>query len=357
MKGKAGPDAAPLDIQLGQLQLARAAANLKPWRRPRLPGQAEHQVQLRWAAGPQPRLQLAVARARVAPPQLLPSPTPPQARPLALDIQARTTNLELAPLSPYSGKYAGYGIERGKLSVDLAYKVAPDGTLQVRNPIVLNQLTFGAAVERPDATRLPVRLALALLTDRHGVVDLDLPASGSINDPQFSIWGIVWKILGNLLSKALPSPFALLSADGADEWSRIESVPGTTRLAEGAPSALQKIAQALQDRPALRLTLAGHADPVAKRAALGDTERARLLKRLHTDTPLPDRPRNLIGLLKELPAAAMRARLEAAVAVTPDSARTGPAAQPARARPAQRGRPGQTAPVPGRAQAGPPGGH
>lgn len=283
----------------------------------------------------------------------------PTAQPLALDIQARTTDLELAPLSPYSGKYAGYGIERGKLSVDLAYKVAPDGALQARNHIVLNQLTFGAATDSPDATKLPVRLALALLTDRNGVVDLDLPVSGSINDPQFSIWGIVWKILGNLLSKALTSPFALLSGGGADELSRIEFVPGTARLAEGAPAALGKIAQALQDRPTLRLTLAGHADPVAERAALqaaavdarllaelrrdlaragtpaaateeagtaalqalGSAERARLLKRLYTDTPLPDRPRNLIGLLKDVPAAEMRARLEAAVAVTPDSAR------------------------------------
>ena len=280
----------------------------------------------------------------------------PTANPLALDIQARTTDLELAPLSPYSGKYAGYAIERGKLSVELDYKVAPDGTLQARNQIVLNQLTFGAAVDSPDATKLPVRLAVALLTDRNGVIDLDLPVSGSINDPQFSVWGIVWKILGNLLSKALTSPFALLSGGGADDLSSIAFVPGTARLAEGGPAAIDKIAKALQERPALRLTVAGHADAVSEKAAvqaavvdarlqaeqrrdlaragtpanaaasaalpaLSAADNARLLKRLYTDTALPDRPRNLIGLLKDVPAAEMRARLEAAVPVTPDTAR------------------------------------
>ncbi len=279
----------------------------------------------------------------------------PTANPLALDLQARTTDLELAPLSPYSGKYAGYAIERGKLSVDLAYKVAPDGKLEARNQIILNQLTFGAAVDSPEATKLPVRLAVALLSDRNGVIDLDLPVSGSINDPQFSVWGIVWKILGNLLSKALTSPFALLSAGGADDLSSIAFVPGTPRLADSGQAAIDKIAKALQDRPALRLTLSGHADPVAEKAAvqaaaidarllaeqrrdlarsgapaeaagaappvLGTAESARLLKRLYTDTPLPDRPRNVVGLLKDVPPAEMRARLEAAVPVTPDTAR------------------------------------
>lgn len=285
----------------------------------------------------------------------------PTANPLALDIQARTTDLELAPLSPYSGKYAGYAIERGKLSVDLAYKVAPDGTLAARNQIVLNQLTFGAAVDSPEATKLPVRLAVALLTDRNGVIDLDLPVSGSINDPQFSVWGIVWKILGNLLSKALTSPFALLAGGGADDLSSIAFVPGTARLAEGGGAAIDRIAKALQERPALRLTVAGHADPVAERAAvqaavvdarlqaeqrrdlaragtpvnaavsaasasaalpaLSAADSARLLKRLYTDTALSDRPRNFIGMLKDLPHAEMRARLEAAVPVTPDTAR------------------------------------
>ena len=106
----------------------------------------------------------------------------PLAKPLALDLKAKVRDLELPPLSPYAIKYAGYGIERGKLSVDLAYVVQPDGQLTASNRIILNQLAFGDKVEGSTAN-LPVKLAVALLADRHGVIDLDLPVSGSINDP------------------------------------------------------------------------------------------------------------------------------------------------------------------------------
>ncbi|MEO9068636.1 MAG: DUF748 domain-containing protein, partial [Caldimonas sp.] len=125
----------------------------------------------------------------------------PLARPLALDVHAKVRDLELPPLSPYAVKYAGYGIDRGKMSVDLAYVVAPDGQLTATNKIVLKQLAFGDKVEGAPAS-LPVKLAVALLADRHGVIDLDLPVSGSINDPQFSLGGLIWKVIGNLIAKA-----------------------------------------------------------------------------------------------------------------------------------------------------------
>ena len=102
----------------------------------------------------------------------------PLARPLALDIQGKVRDLELAPLSPYSIKYSGHGIERGKLSMDVGYKVLPDGQLTASNNIVLNQLTFGDKVEGATAS-LPVKLAVALLADRNGVIDINLPISGS----------------------------------------------------------------------------------------------------------------------------------------------------------------------------------
>jgi hypothetical protein len=110
----------------------------------------------------------------------------PLARPVALDLKAKVRDLELSPLSPYAIKYAGYGIERGKLSVDLAYVVQPDGQLSASNRIVLNQLAFGEKVEGSTAN-LPVKLAVALLADKNGVIDIDLPVSGSLNDPQFSL--------------------------------------------------------------------------------------------------------------------------------------------------------------------------
>jgi hypothetical protein len=127
----------------------------------------------------------------------------PLARPVALDLKAKVRELELSPLSPYAIKYAGYGIERGKLSVDLAYVVQPDGQLSASNRIVLNQLAFGEKAEGSTAN-LPVKLAVALLADKNGVIDIDLPVSGSLSDPQFSLAGIVFKLIGNLIVKASP---------------------------------------------------------------------------------------------------------------------------------------------------------
>ncbi len=135
----------------------------------------------------------------------------PLAQPLALDIRGKMRDLELAPLSPYSVKYAGYGIERGKLSMDVGYKVLPDGQLTASNNIVLNQLTFGDKVEGSTAS-LPVKLAVALLADRNGVIDINLPISGSLNDPQFSLGSVILKVIGNLIVKAVTAPFTLLAS-------------------------------------------------------------------------------------------------------------------------------------------------
>ena len=160
----------------------------------------------------------------------------PLAKPLALDIKAKVRDLELPPLSPYAIKYSGYGIERGKMSVDLAYVVKPDGQLTASNKIVLNQLAFGDKVEGSTAS-LPVKLAVALLADRHGVIDLDLPVSGSINDPQFSLGGVIWKVITNLIVKAVTAPFSLLASalgGGGSELSRVEFAPGTAALDAGA---------------------------------------------------------------------------------------------------------------------------
>ena len=296
----------------------------------------------------------------------------PTAKPLALDIRAKATDLELAPLSPYAGKYAGYAIERGKLSMEVAYKIDPDGKLTASNQVILNQLTFGERVESPSATQLPVLLAVALLKDRHGVIDINLPISGSVSDPQFSIGGLVWKVILNLLGRALTAPFALLAGGGSDDLSLVEFAPGTARVSEAGQQALARMATALTNRPALKMTVTGAADPAAERAALqraalderlqdernrerlraapvaaaaapapaatpasvaatpppapppaplSADERNRLLKTLYQQTSLPNKPRNALGLLRDLPAAEMEAMLLAAVPVTDDSAR------------------------------------
>lgn len=281
----------------------------------------------------------------------------PVATPLALDIRAKATDLELAPLSPYAGRYAGYAIERGKLSMDVAYKIEPDGRLTASNQVVLNQLTFGEKVDSPDATKLPVQLALALLKDRNGVIDLNLPISGSVNDPQFSIFGIVLKIIGNLLVKALTAPFSLLAGGGSDDLSSVAFLPGTAALAPGAASAIDKVAKALNDRPALTMTVAGASDLAREGGAmqaaalearlraeqrrdqlragaaadgaasapplppLSGEQRAALVKRVYGDTKLPDKPRNLIGLAKDIPTSEMEMRLKDALPVSADTAR------------------------------------
>jgi hypothetical protein len=283
----------------------------------------------------------------------------PLARPLALDIEAKATDLELAPLSPYAGKYAGYAIERGKLSMDVAYKIAADGRLEARNQVILNQLTFGEPIASPSATKLPVRLAVALLKDRNGVIDINLPISGSLNDPQFSVGGIILKLIGNLLLKAVTSPFSLIagaaSGGGGPDLSAIEFRPGTAVMTDASAAALDKIAKALADRPSLQMTITGSADPQAEGAdwqreaieaklrtmahadalhaglpasaaasappALSPATRSALLKTLYKQTRIPDKPRNLLGLAKDLPDAEMEERLRRSVPVGDEAMR------------------------------------
>jgi len=266
----------------------------------------------------------------------------PLVQPLALDIQGKVRDLELAPLSTYSARYAGYGIERGKLSVDVAYKVQPDGQLTANNNVVLNQLKFGDQV--PGASNsLPVKLAVALLADRNGVIDIDLPVSGSLNDPQFRLLPIVFKIIGNLIVKAITAPFSLLASAfggaGGDELSMVNFEPGQAGLSDAAKAGLVKVAKALQDRPALKMTVVGTASLEVEREAykrsqlqalvLAEKRRASspagasaadppstvsaqeypdLLKAVYKRADFP-KPRNLIGLTKDIPVADMEALL------------------------------------------------
>ncbi|MEO8057982.1 MAG: DUF748 domain-containing protein [Burkholderiales bacterium] len=284
----------------------------------------------------------------------------PFAKPLALDIKARATDLELAPLSPYAGKYAGYAIERGKLSMEVAYKIDADGKLDAKNQVILNQLTFGEKIDSPDATKLPVLLAVALLKDRSGVIDINLPVSGSLNDPQFSIGGIIWKLILNLLTKALTAPFALLAGGGSEDLSLVEFRPGTALVNAGGRSAIDKVAKALIDKPALKMTVTGAADPVSEREAwlsatlearlaiearrealrsgapaaaagasaaasaaapLGSEERARVLRQLYKDTEIPNKPRNAIGFVKDIPGPEMEALLKSRISASSEAMR------------------------------------
>jgi len=273
----------------------------------------------------------------------------PLAQPLALDIRGRMRDLELPPLSPYSIKYAGHGIQRGKLSMDVNYVVRPDGQLTASNRLVLNQLSFGDKVDGAPAS-LPVKLAVALLADRNGVIDVDLPISGSLNDPQFRLAPLIFRVIVNLVVKAVTAPFSLLAGalgGGGDELSTVAFAPGSATLGADARAGLDKVARALTDRPALRMTVVGTASLDAEREALkrerlagmlrAEKRRAAGLAATAAVTIAPGeepallaavyrrsdmaKPRNLIGLAKDLPPAEMRALLLANITVDESTAR------------------------------------
>lgn len=191
---------------------------------------------------------------------------------LFLDLAANVRDIELGPFTPYSGKYVGYAIEKGKMNFDVVYKVE-NRKLAAQNKLVLNQLTFGDKVESPDAIKLPVLLAVALLKDRNGVIDVNLPISGSLDDPKFSVGGIVIRIIFNLIEKAVTAPFALLGnllggAGGGEELSFIEFDFGTSALSQEGQDKVAKLQTALVDRPGLQLDITGRADPTQDREGL-----------------------------------------------------------------------------------------
>ncbi len=180
---------------------------------------------------------------------------------LFLDLHASVNDMELAPLSPYSGKYVGYDIEKGKFSFDVNYHVL-NHTLTGQNHLVLNQLTFGNKVNSSDATHLPVELAIALLKDRNGTIDVNLPVEGSLNDPQFSMGALILKMVFNLIAKAVISPFELIGSffESSVSASSMAFDPGRDTLNPANAAQLQSLARALKERPALKLDIAGRAD-------------------------------------------------------------------------------------------------
>jgi hypothetical protein len=255
-----------------------------------------------------------------------------------LDLKADVKGIELTALSPYSSKYAGYAIDKGKLSLFVKYKIEKK-QLTAENRIFLDQLTFGEAVDSPEATRLPVTLAVALLKNSKGEIDINLPVAGSLDDPEFSIGGVLGELIGNLLVKVVTSPFALLGSvfGGGEELSNVEFDPGRASLAASAKPRLEALAKALLERPALKLEITGQADSESdpeglQRARLdsklralqsegatqGDADAAvetidmdseeyrELLERVYRDEDF-EKPRNVLGIAKNLPVEEMEA--------------------------------------------------
>jgi len=267
----------------------------------------------------------------------------PFARELALDLAAKASDVDLPPLTPYSVKYAGYGIQKGKLSLEVHYRIDAR-KLAATNKLRLDQLTFGEHVDSPTATKLPVLLAVSLLKDRNGVINLDLPIEGTLDSPQFSIWHVLVQIVVNLVTKAATAPFALLGAiagGGHEDLAYVAFAPGRADLSDDARKRLATLAKALSDRPgvaidasgraigdvdrtglehamlehALRaqkakaLAASGQSAPALDTITIESDEYPKLLTAVYRDTDVPDKPRNMFGIAKAIPPAEMESRL------------------------------------------------
>ncbi|MCL4194732.1 MAG: DUF748 domain-containing protein [Thermoguttaceae bacterium] len=194
----------------------------------------------------------------------------PFAATMFVDLTITNANTQLTPLTGYLEKFGGYPLMKGRVSSSLHYHVEGNA-LQAENKIQVDQLTLGAHNNSPDATSLPLKLGVALLKDSNGRIELDVPVSGRLDDPQFSLGPIVLKILVNMVVKAAASPFKLLGAlvgGGGDELSFVEFQPGSTNLVEGELAKLGKLTAALAKRPALSLEIEGAIDPKIDRDAL-----------------------------------------------------------------------------------------
>ena len=299
------------------------------------------------STNPQPAKVKVTGRVYTTAPLSISGIVQPFAKYLTLDLKATAKGVDLPRFNTYSAKYVGYPIKRGKLSVDLEYKIK-DRALQATNHVILNQLTFGDKTNSPDATKLPVLLAVALLKDARGNIDINLPVSGSLDDPQFSVGGIVVRVLMNLVVKAVTSPFSLLASafGGGEELSYVEFAPGSAALTEDSVQRIDTLTKALADRPALKMDISGRADPKTdmeglrqawvdgqiRAAKAADTaprgkkpnpagvqvsaaERAKYLEEVYDDTDIEDKPRNFIGIAKSVPAEQMEAMLRKAAPV------------------------------------------
>jgi len=189
----------------------------------------------------------------------------------ALDLTASAHGVELTNLTPYSTKYAGYPITKGKLNVDLHYMLA-DNKLTANNHLFIDQLTFGDYIDNPTATKLPVRLAVSLLKNSRGEIDVNIPISGSLDNPEFSIGGLVWQAIVNLVQKAVTAPFTLLAhafgGGSGEDLNYIEFDAGSATLNDAAQKKLDTIAKALVDKPSVRMDVTGRVDPKTDEPAL-----------------------------------------------------------------------------------------
>ncbi len=271
------------------------------------------------------------------------------------DVTASFRDIDLPPFTPYSGKYAGYTIARGTLTMELKYRLE-NRKLEAENRLLVDQFEFGEKVESKDATKLPVRLAVSLLRDKDGLIDLDLPIEGSLDDPKFRLGKVIWHVIGNLIGKAATAPFALLGkalgGGKGEEFSSVDFAAGHEALDDAARKKLDALAKALNDRPGLKLKATGRfsseedlealrrlrlerkikaqklADLVERGEApasvdavvIDEKEYATYLKRAYRKEKFK-KPSGFLGIAKDIPAPEMESLMLANLSLTTDDLR------------------------------------
>jgi hypothetical protein len=185
------------------------------------------------------------------------------------DVDLDFRNIDLPVFNPYSGKFAGFAIERGKLTTELSYQIE-DRKLDAKHHIVLDGLEWGEATGSKDAVSIPLKLATALLKDRNGVIDLDFPVGGSLDDPSFKLGPVIWQVIRNLLVKIVTAPFAFIGSlfEGAEDAQFVTFAAGSAEMATDNAESLAALAKALLERPQLKLDVPVRQMPEVDRPAL-----------------------------------------------------------------------------------------
>lgn len=210
-------------------------------------------------------------------------------------IKLDLSNVDITSASSYSGKFAGYTIDAGTLALNLDYRIK-QGQMLGDNRVLLQRLTLGDAVDSPDAVSLPLKLAIALMKDIDGNIDIDLPVEGDLNNPEVKISGIVWKAFSNLLIKVVASPFKMLGGlfeNGDDSGlDNVSFAPGTSALTGNEQQKLDKLTQALRQKPALALSVSACYQPESDGPALQTWQFNQLYKTSVGDEGLSVEPVN-----------------------------------------------------------------
>lgn len=185
----------------------------------------------------------------------------PLAQKKYIDLNISFQDIELSNFTPYSSRFLGYKIEKGKLILDLEYLI--DGKkLNSENRVRLDNLTLGERVESNEATNLPIGLAISLLKNSDDVIDLDLPVKGELDDPEFKIGSIILKMLGNLVVKVVTSPFSIIGSmfGGGEDLGYLDFAYGSGKLDETGADKLDTLAKILLDKPSVNLDIQGGYD-------------------------------------------------------------------------------------------------